>query len=218
MTNDSPIQQTSSSTLTPKGTALLSVRNYAATLRKHLAPIITTAGETNIALMHNCMTKFKQHKNMEDDAEFIPRSARLVNFEFRVSKEVEDSPEFVDINAETTGLMNDFKINLKHQITKVLEIEINFLQSHLYTNLMKQIYHVVQAILVSEGKAVSPHLIVSTFMHYHQEEFLAQTNIDLQEFNTKYKEVHALTRYPLPINTPLIDDEVDMIDTMRPDE
>ena len=202
--NDSPIQLTLSSDLTPKGTALLSVRNYAATLRKHLKPIITTAGETNIAHMNNWMTKLKLYKRMEDDIELIPRSARI-NFEFRVSKHVENCTEFVAINKETTNIISDFQIQLKQQIMKVLDLEIKQLRSHMYTNLCKQINLVIQAILVSEGKAVSPHLIVSTFMHYHQEEFLAQTSMELQEFNEKYKEVHELTRYPLPIHAPLLD-------------
>ena len=209
--NDSPIQLTLSSDLTPKGTALLSVRNYAATLRKHLKPIITTAGETNIALMNNWMTKLRQHKRMEDDVELIPRSARI-NFEFRVNKHVEDCTEFVAINAETTNIISDFQIQLKQQIMKVLDIETKLLRSHMYTNLCKYIKLIVQAILVSEGNAVSPHLIVSTFMHYHQEEFLAQTTMELAEFNEKYKEVHELTRYPLPINAPLLDGDADMPD------
>ena len=167
--------------------------------------------------MHNWMTKLRQHKKMEDDAEFIPRSART-NFEFRVNKEVEDCPEFVAINAETTDIINDFQMSLKQQIMKVLDIEVKLLQSHMYTNLVKQINYVVQAILVSEGKAVSPHLIVSTFMHHHQEEFLDQTTMELEEFNEKYKEVHALARYPLPINAPLIDEEENMTDETRPDD
>ena len=49
-------------------------------------------------------------------------------------------------------------------------------------------------------------------MHYHQEEFLAQTTMELAEFNEKYKEVHELTRYPLPINAPLLDGDADMPD------
>ena len=167
--------------------------------------------------MHNWMTKLQQHKRMEDDVEIIPRSAPI-NFKFRVSKHVEDCTEFVTINTETTNIISDFQIQLKQQIMKVLDLEIKQLRSHMYTNLCKHINLIVQAILVSEGKAVSPHLIVITFMHYHQEEFLAQTSMELEEFNEKYKEVHELTRYPLPIHAPLLDGDVDMPDELNQGE
>ena len=42
---------------------------------------------------------------MDDDKEFIPRSARLVNFDFRVTKKVENNPEFLVIKADTDSIV-----------------------------------------------------------------------------------------------------------------
>ena len=82
----SPILKTPGKALTPKGTALQSVRTYASTLRKHLSPIILNAGETNINLTHSWTSKVRQLKKMEDDDDYLPHSTRNVDFEFRVTK------------------------------------------------------------------------------------------------------------------------------------
>ena len=55
---------------------------------------------------------------MDDDSEFIPRSARMVNFGFRVTKVVENSLEFLAIKADTDTLVLEFKLALKQQVMK----------------------------------------------------------------------------------------------------
>ena len=55
---------------------------------------------------------------MDDDSEFIPRSARMVNFGFRVTKVVENSPEFLAIKADIDTLVLEFKLALKQQVMK----------------------------------------------------------------------------------------------------
>ena len=42
-----------------------------------------------------------QYKKMDDDPDYIPRSANLINFEFRVTKEVENHAEFFVKKADT---------------------------------------------------------------------------------------------------------------------
>ena len=126
--DDSPNTPTPGSILTPKGIALKSVRSFAATLRKHLAPIIINAGESHVDLLHKWTTKVRQLKKMEDDDDFIPRSARMVNFEFRVPKAVEVTEEFISINAETNILTNNFRLSLKEKVMETLALEIKLMR------------------------------------------------------------------------------------------
>jgi len=206
----SPNTTTIGNTLTPKGIALQSIRVFAVTLRKHLQPIIIHAGESHVDILHKWATKVRQHKKMEDDDEFIPRSARMVNFEFRVSKEVEESEEFNRIQKDTDIIINDFRLSLKEKVQETLGLEIRLLKEKMEKNLVLHIFKIVQGYLITDSKDVSPHLIVSALMHYHHEKLLDQTTFELEDFNKTYREEHAIGRYPLPINAPEPPEEEEM--------
>ena len=89
---------------------------------------------------------------MDADEDFIPRSARLVNFEFRVTKKVEASEEFQEVKAETTLLIKEFRLNLKAKIMDALKIEILQLRTELYSNPVKILHSVIKGKLLSERK------------------------------------------------------------------
>ena len=116
----------------PKGCALTSVSTFAVTLRRHLSPIVKKAAESHIDLLHKLITKMNQFTKMDDDSDFIPRSARMVNFDFRVTKKVENSPEFLAIQADTNTLVQEFRQALKQKIKQTLKIEIDLLRTEFY--------------------------------------------------------------------------------------
>ena len=202
--------------LSPNGTAKAAVRTYAESLSRTLSPIILTAGEHFSDRVHKLISKATQLKKMEDDDEFIPRSARLVNFEFRVTKEVEASPDFVAIKEETTNLVSDFKIHLKMKIMETLRIEIALLKEKMYNNLAKDMDRVVVAPLTAYGQAPdAAHEIVSTVLHHHHDEYLTSTDLTLEEFYTIYKTVHSLDVFPIvPIPSQDDHDNVPMTTTL----
>ena len=187
----------------------MSVRTYASTLRKHLSPIFLNAGETNINLTHSWTSKVRQLKKMEDDDEYLPRSTRNVDFDFRVTKQVEDTEEYKSINVETQIIMNDFRLNLKSKVKEVLIVEIKLIRDSLIENFLKHLTLVTKAQLLTDNKKLSPHLMVSAFMHYHHTDLLAQTDMELEEFNISYKKYHSLATYPLPLSESNPDD-IDM--------
>ena len=84
--NDLPSLMNKKTNQSPKGCALTSVRTFVVTLRQHLSPIVQKSAESHIDMLHKLMPKMEQLAKMDDDSDFIPRSARMVNFEFRVSK------------------------------------------------------------------------------------------------------------------------------------
>ena len=135
-----------------KGCALASVSTFVVTLRRHLSPIIKTAAESHIDSLHKLVTKMNQFVKMDDDSDFIPRSARLVNFEFRVTKKVENNPEFLVIKADTDTLVEEFRLALKQKIMQTLKIECDLLRTELYEHLCINLHLVVQAFLITEQK------------------------------------------------------------------
>ena len=194
---DMPKLLTANATLTPKAASTQSVRSFAATLRKHLSPILLEAGLSHIENLHKWNTKCSQLQKMKDDDEFIPRSARLGDFEFRVSKQVEASPEFLEVQAATNILMQDFRLALKSQVMKTLKIEINILTERLYENLARECFKIVQATLISDGKIAQPHVIFSTLINNHWEVLLEHFTVSRDEFCSVYKHVFALAEFPL---------------------
>ena len=123
----SPSTKDQSTNQSPKGVALTLVRTFVKSLRKHLSPIVLKAAESHIDKLHKLLTKVRQLKKMDDDEDFIPRSARLVEFNFRTSKMVEDSPEFQTVKADTIILVKEFRFALKVKIMDTLRIEIALL-------------------------------------------------------------------------------------------
>ena len=55
----------------------------------------------------------KQINKMDDNDEFILRSARLVNFEYRITKKLEANPELLAIKDDIDAIVNKFQIALK---------------------------------------------------------------------------------------------------------
>ena len=131
---------TEESSVTLKATSIQYICIFSVTLRKHLLPIILNEGLTHIELLHKFATKCHQHAKMESDEDFIPRSDRLMNFEFMVSKQVESSEEFLGIKLETEELVKEFRLNLKGKIMQTLKIEFFILRQDLYENFTKEIH------------------------------------------------------------------------------
>ena len=134
---------------------------------------------------------------MKDDDDFIPRSARLCDFEFRVSKPVEASPEFLEVQAATNIMMQDFRLALKAKVMATLKIEISILTQSLYENLARELHKIVQAQLISNGKIAQPHVILSTLVTNHWTDLLEHFTVSCDEFCIVYKNTFALAEFPL---------------------
>ena len=77
--NDLPSLIIKTNNQSPKGCALTLARTFVLTLRQHLSPIVQKSAESHIDMLHKLMPKMEQLVKMDDDSDFIPRSARMVN-------------------------------------------------------------------------------------------------------------------------------------------
>ena len=77
-----------------------------------------------------------QYSKLDDEKNTLPRSVtRLVNFDFKVTKKVENNPEFLIIKADTDTLVQEFKLKLKEQVIQTLQLTCRMLREDLYENL-----------------------------------------------------------------------------------
>ena len=111
----------------------------------------------------------------------------MVNFEFRVTKKVENSPEFLAIKEETDTLVLEFKLNLKQKIMDTLRIECHMLRDELYEHLATKLHFVVKAQLLTRQSQIDPHKIISTILHYYFDELFSVTDLTNKELNATYK-------------------------------
>ena len=200
--NDSPSHKTISQNQSPKGLALSLICDFTVTLRKHLSPIIQKCGESNLDLLHKMISKMNQYKKMDDDPDYIPRSANLINFEFRVTKEVENHAEFFVIKADTDQIMQEFKEKIKRKIMQALQLECRLLRDKFCENICINLHLIVQAQLISDQSGLDPHKIVSTCLFYYFAELFEHTDLTIDELNEKYKSINALPVFPFTIETP----------------
>ena len=99
---------------------------------------------------------------MDDNSDFIPYFSRIVNFDLRVTKKVEDSPEFMATKTDTDAIVLEFKLAQKIKIMKTIQIEYKILRDELYGHLMTNLYLVVQAQLITYQSNMDPYVIIST--------------------------------------------------------
>ena len=214
--NGSPSIQ-SSSNMSPKGLALSLIGTFTATLRKHLSPIVKKSGESNLDLLHTLIIKMNQYSKLDDDKDTLPRSVtRLVNFNFKVTKKVENNPEFLIIKADTDTIVQEFKLKMKEQVMQTLQLTCRMLREELYENLCINLHLITQAQLIADQSDLDPHQVMSTILHYHFVELFDYTDLTLDKLHEKYKDTHALPVFPFPIegtnttNPVPIDTEPDM--------
>ena len=146
------------------------------------------AAESHIDLLHNLISKMTQYSKMEDDSDYIPRSVtKLINFDFRVTKSIENNPEFLVIKADTDTLIQEFKLGLKRKVMEKLKLEIRILRNELFEHLCINLHLVIQAFLISEQLKTDPHKTISTLLRLHFVELFEHTDLELNELYEKYK-------------------------------
>ena len=119
-------------------------------LREHIFPIIKKAVKLHMNMLHKLINKMSQLNKMDNNREFIPHFDRMVNFDFWVTKKVENSPEFITVKAETNNLVLEFKLTLKRKVMETLKNDCKILRNEIYDHLAKILHLIIQAQLISD--------------------------------------------------------------------
>jgi hypothetical protein len=114
------------------------VKAYILSLQQDIGFILEKLGLSHISLQAKYLNKSFHIIKMEDDEEFIPRSARI-EFSYKMSKKAEEQPEFIALQEETTPLIIQIQKQLKADVLTATKIEIAVVQAEVVTDLAKAI-------------------------------------------------------------------------------
>jgi hypothetical protein len=134
---------------TPMVLARLSLQTHCASLQPEIATILSKLGLERLQVLHKLSHKSIQAKTIEDDPEFIPRSAR-VNFALSASKLVEQDAEYTRLVDETSTLVTTFQSALKTKILAIAQLEVLTLQKQLCSDFATSLHLSVKACLICE--------------------------------------------------------------------
>jgi hypothetical protein len=104
--------------------------SHTSSLHEGLATLLSDKDKKSIALKHKLFLKERNISRMEDDAAYVPVSAR-VKLKLQAWKEAEASPEFATLATQTADIITTFQLQLKNQIIQNIRLEQTVLAAQL---------------------------------------------------------------------------------------
>ena len=109
---------------TPIRAAEAVIDTFVESLREEVRQNLTKKAKTFLKDYVTSHTKTETSYRIQDDPDFIPRSARF-NFSIKSDKSTSELEEFQDLADETDEIVQETKMKLRAKIIKSLEIEVN---------------------------------------------------------------------------------------------
>jgi hypothetical protein len=185
----------------PKALADNQVKAYIVLLQQDIGSILEKLGLNHISLQAKALNKSFHITKMEDDEEFIPRSARI-EFSYKMSKNAEEKPEFIALQEETIPLIVQIQKQLKRKVLAATKIELQVFQAEVITDLAKAIRITTQAFLLQDGiDKQQVDRTVSTLLSREHVKLLKHTPGTHGELLAAYKAAAGITVTPAPIQT-----------------
>jgi hypothetical protein len=158
-------------------------------------------GLNHISLQVKALNKSLHISKMEDDEEFLPRSARI-EFSYKMLKKAEKKPEFIVLQEETIPLVIQIRKQIKTKVLAATKIELKVVQAEVVTNLAKAIRITAQAFLLQDGiNKQQVDRTVSTLLSREHVKLLKHMPGTHEEFLAAYKAASGITVMPAPIQT-----------------
>jgi hypothetical protein len=197
---------------TPTVLAESFIRSSVASLQPTLATIIEKLGKEHLVLLGLHDGKKSTLKKMEDNTDFIPRSARI-DFKISGSKRAERSAEFITLTEETSTMVDEFRKKLRGQIIKALKIEVNSMEDEMRDHLLKAIRLIAKSFMIVNKNTGDVDFKVNTLMAFFSVSLTKHCPMTLLQFQELYKKVHDLETFPpsAPTGTNPMDNQPDIV-------
>jgi hypothetical protein len=184
--------------------------SHTSSLHEGLATLLLDKGKKIIALKHKLFLKERNISRMEDDATYVPVSAR-VKFKLQAWKEAEASPELATIATQTAGIITTFQLQLKNQIIQNIRLEQTVMTAQLNNLFVEALAADTSLHLISLGKSSNnTHIVALAIIAQYESTLLkhcgmtsAQVTALYRTVNTVPADVIALDRKPpsaVPLN------------------
>jgi hypothetical protein len=192
--------------ITPMAAARQSLHAHCALLQPEISTILSKLGLERLQTLHKFSHKEIQEKKIEDDDNFMPRSAR-VNFSLSASKLVEQDAEYTRFSDETTAIVTTFQAALKTKIIEFAKLEVSALKTKIGSNFAVSLRLSVQACLLCEPNTLhlDTNQVVNTLLQEYSAMLLAHLDLDLGAFRAVYKRTHTLLTLPAALSLVLPD-------------
>jgi hypothetical protein len=186
--------------ITPMSSARQSLAASCVSLQPEIATILSKLGLETIQNLQKLSHKQRQVKKIEDEVDFVPRSAR-VKFTLTTSKLVEEDAEYIRLRDETSTLVDNFQTALKNSILKLAKLETSLLKKKVADDFAISLRLSVEACLIIESDPALPNAdrIVVTLLSEYSTKLLEHLGITLPDFKTVYKRMHTLASLPAPL-------------------
>ena len=125
----------------PKALAIAFVKSHAASLQPQVASILEQLGISHLNLLSKKYNKDTQIQKMEQNKEFLPRSARI-DFTLNVSEKATSSAQFQQLVADTETKTQEFCFFLKKQIIAATKIESQILLDEIQDQFIESLRHI----------------------------------------------------------------------------
>ena len=189
---------------TPMATARESLKMSVESLQPEIATILLRLGTDFLVSSHKKYIKSQQVKKIEDDEEFIPKSAR-VKFELKCSKLVEQDEEHISLAADTAIIVQTFQQDLRAKILSTSKLEVTALQKAVVEKFATHLCMTVKACFACESTTVTVNTdkFINTLLHVYEAQPLTHCGTDANAFRAIYQRVHTTEALPPPYVTSL---------------
>lgn len=201
-TNTTPSEKAASKQQrkSPTKAALDTLEQQIESLPDNLAQIAKHFGNQLIRLRAKLFNKTAVSKRMQDDADYIPKSARASDFEITTSKAaVEKYTERIELlNQQVAQAKMLYQQSLKTVIQECAEMEIEAMKDE-ENNLVSEILEkMANATNAANDNNCNVHLKVSNIIRYDPKIFKYGTATTRNEIRNKYMAFHGLDTLPAP--------------------
>jgi hypothetical protein len=130
--------------------------------------LLSDKGKTIIALKHKLFLKERNISRMEDDAAYVPVSAR-VKFKLQAWKKLEVSPDFTTLARETANLITQFQLQLKVNIIENIRLEHTVITAKRNNLCVDSLAVVTSLYLTALGQnANNTHIVALALIHQYE--------------------------------------------------
>jgi hypothetical protein len=166
--------------------------SHTSSLHEGLSTLLLDKGKKVIALKHKLFLKERNISKMEDDATYVPVSAR-VKFKLHAWKEAEASPEFATLATQTANIISTFQLQLKNQIIQNIRLEQTFLTAQLNNLFVEALAASTSLHLIALSKSSNnTHIVALAIIAQYESTLIKHCGMTAAQVTALYRTVNTV--------------------------
>ena len=183
----------------PTKVAEQALDSMTALLQDSLQKLSLHFGRKILTTRSKLSTKKNIAKRLEDEATYVPRSAKASSFTLSLSKAAEalDAEKVTFRQGQIDQARSTYELTLKNVVQEAIALEIQALQAEERKLVAEFLPLLAKAINTNEGvETTDPHLKVVNLLELNPQVIRYSTFEGVDDFKEKYKTIHTLESIP----------------------